>query len=149
MFASVERLANRFLRGGHWKHLLRGWRLWRAQSMGRETIYQECWDYLAASKDTAYLMTDGSETEEEFRATGRQVAEALKDGLLITKGHRALEIGCGAAGIGRELAPHCRFWHGVDVSLKMIDLARTRTLIECKPSRGGRTLPPDLPRQLF
>jgi ubiquinone/menaquinone biosynthesis C-methylase UbiE len=124
---SVKRLAKRFLRGGHWKHPLRAWRLWRAERIGQEATYRECWDYLAATKETAYLMIDGSETEEGFRATGQQVAEALKEGLLITKGHRVLEIGCGAARIGKELASHCGFWHGVDVSPKMIDLARPRT----------------------
>jgi len=123
----VERLFSRFLRGGHWKHPLRAWRLWRAERIGREASYRECWDFLAATKDTAYLMIDGSETEEGFRATGRERAEALKKGLLITREDRVLEIGCGAARIGRELAPHCGSWYGVDVSPKMIELARSRT----------------------
>jgi len=37
-----------------------------------------------------------------------------------------LEIGCGIARVGRELAQYCREWHGADISGNMIQHARQR-----------------------
>ena len=40
---------------------------------------------------------------------------------------KVLEIGCGIARVGRELAPYCGEWHGVDISGNMIRYAKERT----------------------
>jgi ubiquinone/menaquinone biosynthesis C-methylase UbiE len=37
-----------------------------------------------------------------------------------------MEIGCGVGRIGRELAPHCRTWTGVDISANMLAWASDR-----------------------
>jgi SAM-dependent methyltransferase len=54
--------------------------------------------------------------------TARQVATALE----LNDDDRILELGCGVGRIGRELAPHCAHWTGVDISERMIAHARER-----------------------
>src|SRR5207253_973524 len=67
------------------------------------------------------------EEEEEIRSNGAHTAAFLRSVLQITPEHKVLEIGCGVARIGRELAPSCGEWHGVDISGNMIRHARERT----------------------
>ncbi|MGH8010368.1 MAG: class I SAM-dependent methyltransferase, partial [Candidatus Binatia bacterium] len=47
--------------------------------------------------------------------------------LLLQKSDRVLELGCGVARVGRELASFCGRWHGVDISENMLKVARLRT----------------------
>jgi ubiquinone/menaquinone biosynthesis C-methylase UbiE len=47
--------------------------------------------------------------------------------LRIQPTDKVLEIGCGVARIGRELAPHCEEWHGTDISGNMLTYAAERT----------------------
>jgi SAM-dependent methyltransferase len=89
--------------------------------------YREVWDSAASVIETAYSMVDGSRDEEELRASGGRMALSLVRGLGIRPNHRVLEVGCGVARIGRELAPHCGEWHGVDISPNMIAIAKART----------------------
>src|SRR5262249_29149371 len=77
--------------------------------------------------ETAYAMVDGSPDEQALRASGARVAEALRRGLAIRPSDRVLELGCGVGRIGRELAPNCGEWHGVDISPNMVRIAAART----------------------
>lgn len=90
--------------------------------------YRETWDVAASHVESAFAMVDGSPDEEALRASGGRVAQWLKTGLAIEPSHRVLvEVGCGVARIGRELAPLCSEWHGVDISPNMIRIAAQRT----------------------
>ena len=88
--------------------------------------YEEVWDSLAASSWQARWATSGEQTEAGLqRSAGRAVRNIL-DLVKIDAGDELLEIGCGVGRIGLELAPHCRFWTGVDISGNMLAVARER-----------------------
>jgi SAM-dependent methyltransferase len=55
------------------------------------------------------------------------MAERLRWALAIDGQHRVLELGCGVARIGRELAPLAGQWHGADISAPILKIARRRT----------------------
>ncbi|MDW8101848.1 MAG: class I SAM-dependent methyltransferase, partial [Anaerolineae bacterium] len=59
--------------------------------------------------------------------SGQRAAQALVQGLSINQSHKVLEVGCGVARIGRELAPHCGEWWGCDISSSIIRIAKQRT----------------------
>ena len=65
--------------------------------------------------------------EAEIRRNGTLTAQFLKSVLQIETHHKVLEIGCGIARVGLELAPFCGEWHGADISGNMIKYARQRT----------------------
>jgi len=88
--------------------------------------YSEVWDEAAGIVQTAYAMVDGSPDEVALREAGDRTARKFETGLCITRMHRVLEVGCGVARIGRELAPSCGEWHGVDISDNMIQIAKSR-----------------------
>ena len=94
---------------------------------GRAAQYAEVWDEAAGAVESAFAMVDGSKDEEVLRASGERMAQALVRALGITNEHRVLEVGCGVARIGREIAPFCGEWHGVDISPNMIAIAAART----------------------
>lgn len=112
-----------------------------ARPSERPDDYRKVWDLASEDRTTAFQMVDGSTTEEELQRSGADMAERLRKGLAIRLSDRVLEIGCGVARIGRELAPHCFEWHGVDVSTNMIRIAgaRTRNLsnVECAVVNSG------------
>jgi SAM-dependent methyltransferase len=89
--------------------------------------YKRIWNSLSTNMaDATYhvgFMTD----EEEIRRNGQLSAGFLREILQISPSDKALEIGCGVARIGRELAPSCGEWHGSDISGNMIAYARQRT----------------------
>lgn len=104
--------------------------------------------------DAARAATIGDMTEEDYRAIGwngdpntpgaKQFIERCQLGPVS----RVLEIGCGIARIGRELAPHVGEWHGADISQNMLALARDRCkhlnnvrFIELRDSAALATLP--------
>lgn len=86
-----------------------------------------------AEEDAHYYVAFGARGQDEaaFQATAAEVLRALEPELMRlppapTRSRRALEIGCGP---GRLLAPMSRHFgeiHGVDVSDRMICLARQR-----------------------
>lgn len=88
---------------------------------------REVWEYIGRDRDVAYLMMNSSRNEEELQNSGQMVAQALRKGLGIKPNHRVLEVGCGVARIGRELAPYCGEWWGCDISSSIIQIARRRT----------------------
>lgn len=113
-------------REGWWRKPLSAYRLWRAEHRGWASA-KEAWEYIGRDRNVAYLMMNNSKSEEELQESGRRTAEGLREGLGIDRRHTVLEVGCGVARIGRELAPYCREWWGCDISSSMIRIARQRT----------------------
>lgn len=91
-----------------------------------ETSYKRCWNAIAESQANAYCMVDESASEEQLVTRGRFAAEALKLGLALGKHDSVLDIGCGVARVGKELAGIVGRWVGVDVSENMLQIARHR-----------------------
>jgi ubiquinone/menaquinone biosynthesis C-methylase UbiE len=85
------------------------------------------WEYIGRSRGDAFRMMDGSTCEEELTGRGGKMAAALAATLGIDKTTRVLEVGCGVARLGRELAPLCRSYTGVDISGTLLRHARRRT----------------------
>ncbi|MEM2046092.1 MAG: methyltransferase [Candidatus Bathyarchaeia archaeon] len=116
----------KFFREGWWRKPLSAYRLWRAEHRGWKDAHS-VWEYIGRDRNVAYLMMDSSRSEEELWEKGRKVAQALRWGLNIKRDHRVLELGCGVARIGRELAPYCGEWWGCDISTSLIRIAQQRT----------------------
>lgn len=93
-----------------------------------ETGYRTFWEQAAATPQGARAAVDGSADEETLQTTGRWTAEQVAHALLLRKSDRVLELGCGVGRIGRELAPLCGQWSGVDISDNMLKVARNRTV---------------------
>jgi len=89
--------------------------------------YKQIWDSLSTTSADAAHFVGYTDSEQETRANGAITANFLREVLQIGQEDRVLEIGCGIARIGRELAPYCREWHGADISGNMISFARART----------------------
>jgi len=88
--------------------------------------YKDFWNRQASSAEAAISAVDGSQSEEVVQHTGRWSAEQVRAALDIGKNDLVLELGCGVGRIGRELAPRCGHWTGVDISENMIEHARDR-----------------------
>jgi SAM-dependent methyltransferase len=88
--------------------------------------YKAFWDNKAETVAGAMAAVDGSTDEGVLRATGAYSARQVAAALELTPGDRVLELGCGVARIGRELAPLVAQWHGVDISQNMVGVARER-----------------------
>jgi len=88
--------------------------------------YKEVWNDLSARFDDAAFYVCCIKDESEIRRNGVLTAQFLKAVLEIEPHHKVLEIGCGIARVGRELAQYCREWHGADISGNMIQHARQR-----------------------
>jgi SAM-dependent methyltransferase len=116
----------KFFDEGYWQHPLLAYRLWRTENR-RWGSMKEVWEYVGRNKNFAFLMMNNSKDEEELQTSGGLVADGLKRGLNIESGHKVLEVGCGVARIGRELAPYCGEWWGCDISSSIIRIARHRT----------------------
>jgi SAM-dependent methyltransferase len=106
----------------------------RLPNVQRLTLYEEhmkdykkIWDSLSTTLADAAHFVGYQGDEDDIRANGASTASILRELLQIGPGDRVLEIGCGIARIGRELAPHCAEWHGADISGNMIRHARART----------------------
>jgi len=88
--------------------------------------YKDFWNSQASSPESAISAVDGSQSEHVVQHTGRWSAEQVRAALDIGPDDRVLELGCGIGRIGRELAPRCRSWTGVDISENMIAYAGQR-----------------------
>jgi SAM-dependent methyltransferase len=88
--------------------------------------YKQFWNDKAATPESALAAVDGSANEEVVQITGRFTARQVATALDLSAEDRILELGCGVGRIGRELAPHCARWTGVDISERMIVHARER-----------------------
>lgn len=89
--------------------------------------YKQLWDSKAISQADALIAVDGSSDESIVQRNGRFTARQVSSALDIQAGDQVLELGCGVARIGRELAPSCAHWTGVDISGNMIERAAERT----------------------
>jgi ubiquinone/menaquinone biosynthesis C-methylase UbiE len=89
--------------------------------------YKQLWDDLSNSWVDASFYVCYIDDEEAIRSNGQLTANFLRDALQIGPADKVLEIGCGVARIGRELAPFCGEWYGSDISGNMIAYAATRT----------------------
>jgi ubiquinone/menaquinone biosynthesis C-methylase UbiE len=70
---------------------------------------------------------DGSPDEDTLQVTGRWTAAQVAHALVLQKSDKVLELGCGVARVGREIAPLCASWHGADISENMLKVAQART----------------------
>ena len=116
--------------------------------------YRDWWNENASSLERAVAATVPAADEEEYRSRGwngdtnsfgaRQLIERAG----ASSASVVLEIGCGIARIGREMAPRVAEWHGADISPRMIELARRRCagianvhFHELDSTTGLKTLP--------
>ncbi|MDT8321285.1 MAG: class I SAM-dependent methyltransferase [Xanthomonadales bacterium] len=90
------------------------------------TNYQQFWNSQAGSPESALAAVDGSGDETITRATGQWSAKQVRAALDLRETDTVLELGCGVARIGRELAPQCKQWVGVDISSNMLRSAAHR-----------------------
>lgn len=89
--------------------------------------YDDFWEKAAASPQSALAAVDGSVDESVLQTTGRWTARQVAHALLLQPQDEVLELGCGVARIGRELALQCKRWQGVDISENMLAVAKSRT----------------------
>jgi len=89
--------------------------------------YREFWERASATPDAALVAVDGSADEQILQATGRWAARQVAQALLLQPTDQVLELGCGVGRIGRELAPRCQHWQGVDIAENMLRVAENRT----------------------
>jgi SAM-dependent methyltransferase len=89
--------------------------------------YKEIWNNLSHDSAEAAFYVCCVQDEGEISENGKIAAQYLVDTILIRPTDKVLEIGCGIARIGKELAPSCGEWHGSDISGNMIRYARERT----------------------
>ncbi len=94
--------------------------------MSQFNNYKAFWNDKASSAVGAMIAVDGSTEESVIQATGAYSVKRICAALEVQTTDRMLELGCGVARIGRELAPHCAHWHGVDIADNMISEARRR-----------------------
>lgn len=88
--------------------------------------YETRWDRSASTTRDALLAVDGSASEEVLRRTGAWAARQVVAALDLEPTDIVMELGCGVGRIGREIAPLCREWHGVDISSSMLRVAEQR-----------------------
>ena len=90
------------------------------------TSYKKFWNNKACTPESAMYAVDGSTNEDIVRRTGQYAARQVGTALDVQADDRVLELGCGLGRIGRQLAPRCAQWVGVDISGDMIRHARER-----------------------
>lgn len=89
--------------------------------------YKRIWNDLSATSTGANFYVCCIDDEDDIRSNGELTTQFLRQALNIGPTDRVLEIGCGVARIGRELAPYCGEWHGSDISGNMLAYAAQRT----------------------
>ncbi|AKS40935.1 class I SAM-dependent methyltransferase [Wenzhouxiangella marina] len=91
-----------------------------------DTNYRAVWDRRSADDLAALEAVDNSGSEAVARATGAHTADMVATAVDLGPDDAILELGCGAARIGRELVGRCGHWTGVDISPNMIKVAGRR-----------------------
>jgi SAM-dependent methyltransferase len=86
--------------------------------------YGRVWDQSSTNLRHARLSVAGYDDEGEWRRTGVATADYMVRAGAIGPKDTVLEIGCGAARVGVQLAPRCGRWIGADVSRNMLGHAR-------------------------
>ena len=100
-------------------------RLWSFP--GRNLSARTRWEYIGRSRTDAFQMMDGSACEEDLRHRGGRMALAFSTALDIRPSDTVLDVGCGVARVGRELASLCGAYTGADISRTLLRRARERT----------------------
>ncbi|MCG8462370.1 MAG: aminotransferase class III-fold pyridoxal phosphate-dependent enzyme [Holophagales bacterium] len=94
--------------------------------------YGTWWDGVAGSGEQALTTTYALSDPEDYADRGRHGDANTRGALQLVElaelgaGSRVLEIGCGAARVGRELLPHVGSWHGADSSRRLLVHAARR-----------------------
>jgi len=93
--------------------------------------YRSFWDNMAKDRASAYLAVAGEPfgkpaTEETLTAHGRDTAKIIAHTLALGPEDRVLEVGVGVGRLAEHIAPLCRSFTGIDISAKMIAIARER-----------------------
>ena len=94
--------------------------------------YKTWWEAAASTEESALATTYVSDEDADYTSrgwNGDANSYGAKDYIDIARldgSSRVLEIGCGLARVGRELAPHVGEWHGADISSGMLARARER-----------------------
>jgi SAM-dependent methyltransferase len=88
--------------------------------------YRSVWDRRSADDLAALEAVDNSGSEVVAQATGRRAADMVAAAVDLKPTDTILELGCGAARIGREMITRCGQWIGVDISPNMIRVAGNR-----------------------
>jgi ubiquinone/menaquinone biosynthesis C-methylase UbiE len=89
--------------------------------------YAATWDLLTGSREEAYSAAAGhTKDEAEFRQSAAKTVQNLLELAPVLPHDQVLEVGCGVARIGRELARSCATWTGADVSANMLTHAAPR-----------------------
>lgn len=123
-----QKMIRAFVEGRYWRHPIRALRIFRAETARKNSGYKAAWDAVGKDAGWTFTMMNGSPDEPTLRRTGAAMAGRLRDALAMDRQHRVLELGCGVARIGRELAPHVGQWHGADIAPSILKIARSRTL---------------------
>lgn len=116
-----------FVEGRYWRHPVRALRIYRAETARKNQGYKQAWEAVGRDAGWTFTMMNGSPDEATLQRTGSEMATRLVDALAIEAEHRVLELGCGVARVGRELAPRVGQWHGADISSTILGIARRRT----------------------
>jgi SAM-dependent methyltransferase len=88
--------------------------------------YAETWDTLASSPSQARAVVCGNSDEGTLRFTAQKLVTHITELAGIKATDNVLEIGCGVARIGLEVAPRCQQWTGADISKNMLACAADR-----------------------
>jgi SAM-dependent methyltransferase len=82
--------------------------------------YQQAWDHVSGSRDTARTAVCGTADQAEYDRSGEETARFIIEAARVTPTDAVLEIGCGTGRVGAKLAPRCGRWIGADVSQNML-----------------------------
>lgn len=123
-----QKMVRTFVEGRYWRHPIRAWRIFRAETARKNRGYKAAWEAVGKDAGWAFTMMNGSPDEATLQRTGAEMAARLGSALALDRQQRVLELGCGVARIGRELAPLVGQWHGADISGPLLKIARSRTM---------------------
>ena len=90
--------------------------------------YEREWDLLGRNEDKAIKHILNVEDRDTFDLRGEQYANELKR--IVEPNSVVLNFGCGIGRVEKFLGPHCKEIHGVDVSEKMLTLAKKNVVYE-------------------
>jgi len=124
-FAAILALAASAFVWGYSRRALKH-ALWPPLNHLQRRSYREVWDSIAISRETADVAVSGEPDEAGLRASARPTVRNIVELTAMTSHDDVLEIGCGVARIGYELASHCRTWTGADISANLLQYARER-----------------------
>ncbi len=122
-----QKMVRAFIAGRYWRHPVRALRIFAAETARKNRGYKRAWEAVGKDAGWTYTMMNGSPDEATLQRTGREMASRLVDALALEPSHHVLELGCGVARIGRELAPQVGAWFGADISSSILKIARRRT----------------------